>query len=107
MNSDLLIKTLVMSAVVIALRLLPFILFKGKDIPKSVEYLGKVLPCAVMGMLVVYCLKDVNYGSIYSILPAFIAVTVTATLHAIKKNSLLSILVGTITYMVLVQFVFI
>ena len=100
------IKTLVMSAVVIALRLLPFILFKGKDIPKSVEYLGKVLPCAVMGMLVVYCLKDIAFSQYPYGLPELISCAAVIILHIWKRNSLISIAGGTICYMILIQIVF-
>ena len=69
-------------------------------------YLGKVLPCAVMGMLVVYCLKDVAFLQAPFGLPELIGIVVVALLHLWKRNSLLSIGVGTVAYMLLVQFVF-
>ena len=82
-------------------RFLPFWLFpKGKPAPRIVAYLGKVLPCAVMGLLVVYCLKDVQPAEL-------IAVAATAGLHVWKKNTLLSVGVGTVLYMLLVQLVFV
>ncbi len=89
-------------------RAIPFIFFpKGRKIPPIVQYLGKVLPPAVMGMLVVYCLKAVNpLGYPYG-LPEAIAIVVVVALHAWKRNNLLSIGVGTVLYMVLVQVVFI
>lgn len=91
-----------------ATRVLPFLLFPaGKKTPKFVGYLGKVLPCAMIGMLVIYCLKGTAplkypYG-----LPELISVAAVVLLHLWKKNSFLSIGAGTILYMILVQFVFI
>lgn len=89
-------------------RAIPFLFFpKGKEIPKIIQYLGKVLPPAVIGMLVIYCLKSVNvlvypYG-----LPEFIAAMVVILLHVWKRNNLLSIGVGTVLYMVIIQSVFV
>ena len=91
----------------LATRAIPFILFpEGKKIPKAVEYLGKVLPPAVIGMLVVYCFKSVNLISSPFGLPEFIAGLTVVVLHVWKRNNLLSIGVGTILYMVLVQTIF-
>ena len=90
-----------------ATRVIPFLLFpKGKEIPKTVQYLGKVLTPAVIGMLVVYCLKGISFvHSPYGI-PEVISVLVVALLHVWKRNNLLSIGVGTVLYMVLIQCVF-
>ena len=91
----------------LATRAIPFILFpEGKKIPKAVEYLGKVLPPAVIGMLVVYCFKSVNLISSPFGLPEMIAGLTVVVLHIWKRNNLLSIGVGTILYMVLIQMVF-
>ena len=91
----------------LATRAIPFILFpEGKKIPKAVEYLGKVLPPAVIGMLVVYCFKSVSFVSYPFGLPEIIAGLTVVVLHIWKRNNLLSIGVGTILYMVLVQTVF-
>ncbi len=90
-----------------ATRAIPFILFpEGKEIPKAVQYLGKVLPPAVIGMLVVYCFKSVNLLSFPFGLPELIAGAVVVILHVWKRNNLLSIGVGTVLYMVLVQTIF-
>lgn len=88
-------------------RAVPFVLFpKGKEIPKTVEYLGKVLTPAVIGMLVIYCLKDtVIVTSPYGI-PEVAAVLTVAVLHIWKRNNFLSIGAGTVLYMFLVQVVF-
>ena len=89
-------------------RWLPFILFpENKEPPAVVVYLGKVLPAAVMGLLVVYSLKSVALLSGSHGLPEFIAIAVVAGLHWWKNNVLLSIAGGTVTYMLLVQLVFV
>lgn len=89
-------------------RALPFILFpESKETPKYIKYLGKVLPYAAMGLLVVYCLKNVSFLSSPYGLPEAIAVLCVVLLHLWKKNTLLSIGGGTVVYMVLVQLIFI
>ena len=102
-----LIIILVVAATTFATRLVPFLLFpKGKEIPGIIQYLGKVLTPAVIGMLVIYCLKSVSLISAPHGIPELIAVAVTAGLHVWKRNNLLSIGVGTILYMFLIQAVF-
>ena len=88
-------------------RFLPFLIFRGgKKTPDIIVYLGKVLPYAIMGMLVVYCMKDVNFlGGSYGI-PEILCCILTIALHVWKRNPLLSIGVGTVSYMLLVQLVF-
>lgn len=89
-------------------RFLPFILFpENKKTPEFVRYLGKVLPYAVIGLLVVYCLKDVNLFEGSHGLPEFISVAVIVFLHRWKNNVLLSIGGGTLLYMILVQYIFV
>ena len=88
-------------------RFLPFLLFPaGKPTPRYVQYLGKALPGAVFGLLVVYCLKSVSLLSGSHGLPELIAILVVAGLHLWKRQMLLSIAGGTICYMLLVQLVF-
>ena len=88
-------------------RFLPFLVFSSKKpTPKYIIYLGKALPCAVFGMLVVYSLKNVSLFSGTHGIPELIAIGVTAGLHLWKKQMLLSIAGGTIVYMLLVQLVF-
>lgn len=98
----------VISALVIAAtRFLPFLIFGEKrKTPPVIEYLGTVLPCAIMGMLVVYCLKDISFLRSPYGLPEMIACCVVAALHVWKRNSLLSIGGGTVCYMLLIQLVF-
>jgi len=90
-----------------ATRFTPFLLFpEKKEPPKFVAYLGKALPPAMMGLLVVYCLKGVSVINKPHGIPELIAIAVIVALHIWKKNVLLSIGVGTVLYMVLVQAVF-
>ena len=89
-------------------RFLPFVLFKGSSGSNSyISYLGQVLPYAAIGMLVVYCLKGVNLKASPFGIPEAISIVIIALLHYWKENTLLSIGVGTVLYMVLVQFVFV
>ena len=99
---------LVVSATIFSTRLIPFLFFpKGKPIPPLVQYLGKVLPPAVIGMLMIYCLKSVSVTSYPHGLPELIAIAVVILLHVWKRNNLLSIGVGTVLYMFLIQVVFV
>ena len=89
-------------------RFLPFALFPaGRQTPKYMRYLGRVLPGAALGLLVVYCLKDVDFTGATHGLPELIAMALVTALHFWRKNTLLSIAAGTICYMALVQFVFV
>ncbi|WP_029329018.1 branched-chain amino acid transporter permease [Lentibacillus jeotgali] len=88
-------------------RFLPFLVFpSGKPTPNYIQYLGKVLPAAVLGLLVIYCFKDVSFLSGNHGIPEIIGVSVVTLLHYWKKNMLLSIAGGTIVYMLLVQMIF-
>ena len=88
-------------------RFLPFLLFPaGKPTPKYIQYLGRVLPMAVFGLLVVYSLKDVSVFSGSHGIPELIAVAVVVCLHLWKRQMLLSIAGGTVCYVLLVQHVF-
>ena len=88
-------------------RFLPFVVFSSRrPTPKYVQYLGKVLPGAIFGMLVVYCLKDVSIINYSHGIPEAIAIVVTVLLHLWKRQMLLSIAGGTVVYMLLVQLVF-
>lgn len=98
---------LLVAVTTFATRVTPFIVFpKGKEIPKTIQYLGKVLTPAIIGMLVVYCLKSTKMMSAPYGIPEMISVVTVAVLHIWKRNNLLSIGVGTVLYMVLIQTVF-
>ena len=103
MNAAVLIA--VMAIVTMILRFLPFIVF-NKNTPAYISYLGKVLPAALIGMLVIYCLKDVSVIDSPHGIPELIAALSVVVLQAWKRNSLISILSGTVIYMLLVQLVF-
>lgn len=90
-----------------ATRLIPFAIFGKRDVPKAVKYLGDVLPCAIIGILIIYCLKDFYNLNANTILPQLIGVAITAVVHLWRKNVLLSISAGTISYMLLIHFVFV
>ena len=88
-------------------RYLPFLLFPGnKPTPKYIRYLGNVLPAAVFGLLVVYCLKNVSLLTGSHGIPELVSIAVVIALHLWKRQMLLSIAGGTVCYMLLVQFVF-
>jgi len=88
------------------LRWLPWLLFGRRAVPKVVEYLGRILPMAVMVSLLVYCLRGMQFTSAGAWVPQVIAVGVTAGLHWWRRSTLLSIAAGTVCYMLLVQLVF-
>ncbi|MGN0527356.1 MAG: branched-chain amino acid transporter permease [Acutalibacteraceae bacterium] len=96
----------VMAFVTALLRFLPFIIFdRGKELPKWISYLGKALPPAVMSMLLIYCLRNINFVEGSHGIPEIICVAVAVILHKWKGNTLLSIGVSTLLYMILVQFI--
>ena len=97
----------VIALVTAALRFLPFWIFnENRKTPPMITYLGQVLPYAIMGMLVVYCLKDVSFTDAPFGIPEAIGCAVVTVLHIWKRNTLLSIGAGTICYMLMVQFLF-
>ena len=94
----------VMSIVTILLRFLPFMIFDhGEQLPKWISYLGKVLPPAIMSMLLVYCLRNINLVEGNHGLPELICVGVAMLLHNWKRNTLLSIGVSTLLYMIMIR----
>lgn len=94
----------IMSIVTILIRFLPFILFDhGKKLPKWISYLGKVLPPAIMSMLLVYCVRNINFVEGNHGLPELLCVGIAILLHSWKRNTLLSIGVSTILYMILIR----
>ena len=105
-TSHSLILIAVMAVVSFLLRALPFLIFSNGKTPKIILYLGEALPGAIMGMLVIYCFKNTVVTDFPFGIPELIATAVVIILHLWKKNFLLSIGVGTVLYMVLVQLVF-
>ena len=94
---------LVMAGVTAILRFLPFLVMGERKTPEYINYLGKVLPYAVMAMLVVYCLKDISFLQIALWLPALVSTLLVVWVHIWKRNTLLSIVIGTLCYMVLIR----
>ena len=105
MNTHSAILVIVMAVVTMLLRFMPFLVFR-KRTPAYISYLGEVLPAAIIGLLVIYCLKDTVITRAPFGAPELIAGLAVVGLQVWKRNSLLSILGGTVIYMVLVQAVF-
>lgn len=93
----------VITAVTVLTRALPFIAFGKKELPATVKYLGNVLPAAIMVILVCYCLKGIRFAESPHGLPELLACAAVAGVHLWKKNMYLSIIVGTVCYMVLLR----
>ena len=86
---------------------LPYLLFGGKkDMPKTVSYLGNVLPAAIMIILVVYFLRNISFIAFPHGLPELISVAIVIAMQLWKKNNILSIIAGTVCYMILIRTVF-
>lgn len=104
MNTYALAIVAVAAIVTQAIRFAPFLLWGGKrKTPEFILWLGNILPYAVMGMLVVYCLKGISFSEVSNWAPALISVALVGGLQAWRKNSILSIIAGTVCYMVLIQ----
>ncbi len=98
----------VAAVVTAVLRFLPFLIFgKNKKTPEFVSFLGKALPFAIMGMLVVFCLKGVSLAEAPHGIPELISIVLVVVLHIWKRNTLLSIVCGTVCYILLVNFIFV
>ena len=108
MTTSMLVLTILVAAVcTFATRAVPFVLFGGsKEPPKIIIALGKILPVAILGILIIYGIGDFTTLGRDSLLPKLIGVALTAAVHLWKRNVLLSISVGTIGYMLLINFVF-
>ena len=102
-----LIIILVMGIATFCTRILPVLIFgRGEKVPDYIMYLGDVVPYTAMGLLIVYCLKDVQITAAPHALPEIIAMAVVTASYLWKRNAILSVIVGTVVYMVLVQMVF-
>lgn len=98
---------LVMGLVTLATRIVPVLIFgRGKKVPDYILYLGKVVPYTAMGLLIVYCLKDVSVVEAPHGIPELIALALVSGTYLWKRNTILSVVVGTAAYMAMVQLVF-
>ncbi len=101
------LSVLLIALLTVLLRFLPFVLFsKSGKTPKAIERLGRTLPSAIMAMLVVYCLREINFENAAGFLPSLISCVVVVVCHIWKRNTLFSILSGTLCNMLLVQLFF-
>ena len=103
MNAAILVAAMAVTTAL--LRFLPFIAFRKKT-PKYITYLGKVRPPAIIGMLVIFCLKDTSVTAYPFGIPELIAAAAVIGAQIWKRNAIISILTGTVVYMVLIQMVF-
>ena len=106
-DTHTLLLIMVSAGITMLLRFLPFLVFSNhKETPSYITYFASILPYAIMGMLVVYCLRGLDFSTPGKYLPELLCTILVAGLHAWKRNTLLSIGVGTVAYMLLVQLVF-
>ncbi len=105
MNTEMILPAVLISAMItFALRLLPFVIFRNeKELPDTIKRLGEVLPSAIMAILIIYCLKDVGDNFMADGVWRLVAVTIVAVSYKWKHNTLLSILLGTVCYMLLLH----
>src|SRR5699024_943736 len=96
----------VFSIIIFLTRIITFIAFRKNEIHEKIDYLGKILPTAIMATLIVYCVRNVDYGNFNDIMSQFLSIGVVYILHKWKKNILLSIGVGTVFYMIIIRTVF-
>ena len=85
------------------LRAFPFLLFGSRPLPKTIQYLGKALPPAIMTVLVIYCLRNTAFSQAPYGIPELVACALVVILQIVRKNMYLSIIAGTICYMVLMR----
>ena len=103
-NMQIIWTVIIMALAVQFTRWMPFLFFGDSDkLPPVISYLGKVIPAAMMGMLVIYCYKDYDFASVSSALPALLAGFACAGLHLWKRNTIFSIAAGTAIYMILIR----
>lgn len=108
MNVHAILLVAVTALVTLLTRFAPFLIFRGgRETPAIVLRLGKLLPCAVMGMLVVYCLRNMDFAGANHALPELLSAAAVVLLHLWRRNTLLSVVAGTVVYMLLVQIVFV
>ena len=106
-NVHAMIVIVVMGLAVLATRIVPVLIFgRGEKVPEFIMYLGRVVPYTAMGLLIVYCLRDVPVLEAPHALPEIISLAVVTLTYLWKRNSILSVVIGTVLYMFLVQSVF-
>lgn len=106
-TSQMLITILVAGVCTFATRVIPFAIFGNRKVPEIIKYLGKILPPAIIGVLIIYCIKDSYNFQLNTFLPQILGIIITAVMHLWRKNVLLSISVGTISYMLMIHYLFV
>lgn len=107
-HTHALIIILVMGLATMATRLLPVLIFgRGEKVPELILYLGKVVPYTAMGLLIIYCLKDVSLFKGSHALPEIISLAVVSGSYLWRRNTIFSVVIGTVLYMILIQFIFV
>lgn len=106
-NNQIVISIILIAIVTMGIRFLPFIIFRKMETPKWLNRLGDNLPYAAIGMLVIYCMKELTFTSVDSYLPTIIAIVIVGASYIYKRNTLISIVSGTVSYMIMIQFIFV
>lgn len=94
---------IIATVITFAIRASSFVLFGNKDLPKPIKYISNVLPFAIIPTLVIYCIRDTQWLKLNSVVPVIVGIALTAIIHYWRKNVILSIIVGTVAYMVLIR----
>lgn len=105
--SKMIITILVAGICTFATRVIPFAAFGNRRVPEIIKYLGKILPPAIIGVLIIYCIKDGYNLELNTLLPQILGIAITAGIHLWRRNVLLSISVGTISYMLMIHYIFV
>ncbi|MBO6128827.1 MAG: AzlD domain-containing protein [Pseudobutyrivibrio sp.] len=107
MDRHEIIVMLAMGIATLATRILPVLIFgRGKKVPDYILYLGKVVPYTAMGLLIVYCFKDLSITTKPHALPELIGMVIVVASYLWRRNTILSVVIGTVAYMIMVQFIF-
>ena len=107
MNNHAIVVLIAMGAVTLATRILPVLIFgRGEKVPDYIMYLGRVVPYTAMGLLIVYCLRNISLSDAPHGLPEVIALGIVSGTYLWKRNTILSVVIGTVIYMLMVQSIF-
>lgn len=94
---------LIVTCITFLIRISTFLLFRNREMPKAIKYIANTLPLAIMPTLVIYCIRETEWTSYQSVIPTLVAIAVTAIIHLWRKNFILSLIVGTATFMILIR----
>lgn len=94
---------IIVTCITFLIRISTFLLFRKREMPTSIKYVANTLPLAIMPTLVIYCIRETVWTDYRSVVPTFVAILVTACIHLWKKNFILSLIIGTATFMILIR----